>query len=77
MSIKVFYNKSCKICNAEINHYKKYSNNEIEWIDIINNPKAQKLTSKTYEDSAVPYADNPIAFPESYHFSPICIAAIE
>ncbi|MBS91496.1 MAG: DUF393 domain-containing protein [Rickettsiales bacterium] len=48
--MKVFYNKSCKICNAEINHYKKYSNNEIEWIDIINNPKAQKLTSKTYED---------------------------
>ena len=48
MLIKVFFNKSCNVCNLEINHYKKFSNN-IEWIDITNNPEAQKLTSKSYE----------------------------
>ena len=48
MSIKVFFTINLvKICKAEINHYKKLCNNEIEWIDIINNLTAQKLTSKT------------------------------
>ena len=46
MPIKVFYNKSCKICKAEINHYKKLCRNNIEWIDITNNLTAQKMTSK-------------------------------
>ncbi len=50
MPIKVFYNKSCKICKAEINHYKKLCRNNIEWIDITNNLTAQKMTSKPYEE---------------------------
>ncbi len=47
--VKVFYNKSCKICNTEINHYKKHSTSNISWIDIVDNKKAQQLTSKSYE----------------------------
>ena len=50
MKIKVFYNKSCKICNAEITHYKKNnSTTTFSWIDIVNNSNAQKLTSKSYK----------------------------
>ncbi len=49
MKIRVFFNQSCKICNYEINHYKKISNNNFYWVDIVNNKEAQKLTSKTYE----------------------------
>ena len=50
MSVKVFYNKSCNVCNYEINHYKKLSiNNDIVWIDIVQNEEALKLTSKTYK----------------------------
>ena len=49
MKIKVFYNKSCNLCDSEINHYKKYSNNNFKWIDITNNKDALKYTSKTYE----------------------------
>ena len=49
MTIKVFFNNSCSICRAEINHYKKQSDSRIEWIDITNNLEAQKLTSKSYE----------------------------
>ena len=50
MSVKVFYNKSCNVCNYEINHYKKLSiNNDIIWIDIVQNEEALKLTSKTYK----------------------------
>ena len=33
MKNKVFFNNSCNICRAEINHYKKHSNQDIEWID--------------------------------------------
>ena len=48
MKKKVFFNNSCNICKAEINHYKKYSNQNIEWVDITNNKKAQQITSKSY-----------------------------
>ena len=49
MKNKVFFNNSCNICRAEINHYKKYSNENIEWVDVTNNKEAQKITSKTYK----------------------------
>ena len=49
MKNKVFFNNSCNICRAEINHYKKHSNQDIEWIDVTNNKEAQQLTSKSYE----------------------------
>ncbi len=49
MKIRVFFNKSCKICKYEINHYKKISKSNFSWIDIVNNKEAQNLTSKTYE----------------------------
>ena len=49
MKNKVFFNNSCNICRAEINHYKKYSNKDIEWVDVTNNKEAQQITSKSYE----------------------------
>ena len=49
MKNKVFFNNSCNICRAEINHYKKHSNENIEWVDVINNKEAQQITSKSYE----------------------------
>ena len=48
--VKVFFNNSCNICKAEISHYKKHSDSNIEWIDVTNNQKAQKITSKTYRE---------------------------
>ena len=48
--VKVFFNNSCNICRAEINHYKKHSDNSVEWIDVTNNEEAQKITSKSYKD---------------------------
>ena len=48
--VKVFFNNSCNICRAEINHYKKHSDNKVEWIDVNNNEEAQKITSKSYRD---------------------------
>ena len=50
MGIKVFFNNSCSICRLEINHYKKISNSNLEWIDITNNDDALKITSKTQEE---------------------------
>jgi predicted DCC family thiol-disulfide oxidoreductase YuxK len=50
MKIKVFFNNSCNICKLEIDHYKKNSDRELEWIDITNNQKALSLTSKTREE---------------------------
>ena len=50
MRIKVFFNNSCNICRFEINHYKKKSNDILEWIDITNNEDALKITSKTQEE---------------------------
>ena len=44
--MKVYYNKSCNICRAEINHYKKQNIEEIDWIDITNNVAAEKETLK-------------------------------
>ena len=48
--VKVFFNNSCNICRAEINHYKKHSDNSVEWIDVTNNGEAQKVTSKSYKE---------------------------
>jgi len=47
MNIKVFFNNSCNICRMEIDHYKKISDGNFEWVDITNNNEALKLTSKT------------------------------
>ena len=44
--MKVYYNKSCNICRAEINLYKKQNIKEIEWVDITDNIEAEKNTSK-------------------------------
>ena len=44
--MKVYYNKSCSICRAEINLYKKQNIEEIDWIDITNNTIAEKDTLK-------------------------------
>ena len=45
--VKVFFNNSCNICRAEISHYKKHGNDNVEWIDVTNNEEAQKITSKS------------------------------
>ena len=50
MGIKVFFNDSCSVCRLEINHYKKISDSNLEWIDITNNSDALKITSKTQEE---------------------------
>ena len=47
--VKVFFNNSCNICRAEINHYKKLCNESIEWIDVTNSIEAQRITSKSYK----------------------------
>ena len=47
---KVFFNNSCNLCITEINHYKKHSGENIEWIDVTNNVEAQKITSKSYKE---------------------------
>ena len=48
--VKVFFNNSCNICRAEINHYKKHCGKNVEWIDVSNNEEAQKITSKSYKE---------------------------
>ena len=48
--VKVFFNNSCNICRAEINHYKKHSDGSVEWIDVTDNKDAQKITSKSYKE---------------------------
>ena len=50
MGIKVFFNNSCSICRFEINHYKKISDSDLEWVDITNNEEALKITSKSQEE---------------------------
>ena len=50
MGIKVFFNNSCNICRLEINHYKKISGRNLEWVDITNNKEAIKLTSKSQKE---------------------------
>ena len=48
--VKVFFNNSCNICRAEINHYKKHCGDNVKWIDVTNNEEAQKITSKSYKE---------------------------
>ena len=48
--VKIFFNNSCNICRAEINHYKKHSEKNVEWIDVTNNEEARKITSKSYKE---------------------------
>ena len=48
--VKVFFNNSCNICRAEINHYQKHSDGNLEWVDVTDNQDAQQLTSKSYKD---------------------------
>ncbi len=48
--VKVFFNNSCNICRAEISHYKKHSDEKVEWIDVTNNEEAQRITSKSYKE---------------------------
>tara|TARA_Y100000768_G_scaffold122394_1_gene90513 strand:+ start:60 stop:419 length:360 start_codon:yes stop_codon:yes gene_type:complete len=48
--VKVFFNNSCNICRAEITHYKKHSDDKIEWVDVTDNNEAQKITSKSYKE---------------------------
>ena len=48
--VKVFFNNSCNICRAEINHYKKHSDGNLEWVYVTDNQDAQQLTSKSYKD---------------------------
>ena len=50
MSIRVYFNDSCNICRMEINHYKKISNSDLEWVDITNNEEAIKMTSKSQKE---------------------------
>ena len=50
MTIKVFFNNSCNICKLEIDHYKKNSDENLEWVDITNNQQAVDLTSKSKEE---------------------------
>ena len=50
MGIKVFFNNSCNVCRLEINHYKKISGSNLEWVDITNNDEAIKLTSKSQKE---------------------------
>ena len=44
--MKVYFNNSCKICQSEINLYKKEKNVDIDWVDITDNTSAEKETSK-------------------------------
>ena len=50
MPVKVFFNNSCNICKLEIDHYKKNSDENFEWVDITNNQQAVDLTSKSKEE---------------------------
>ena len=45
MTTKVFYNHSCSICKTEINHYKKITKDEFDFIDITNNHNATISTN--------------------------------
>ena len=38
------------MCRLEINHYKKISDDNLEWVDITNNQQAVNLTSKSKEE---------------------------
>ena len=44
--MKVYFNNSCNICQAEIDLYKKQNIKDIEWIDITDNKSAELETLK-------------------------------
>ena len=44
MTTKVFYNHSCNIWRAEINHYKKKTKDEFDFVDITDNYMAKVQT---------------------------------
>ena len=48
--MKVYYNKSCNICRAEIDLYKKQNIKNIKWVDITKNKIAEKETYKNEKD---------------------------
>ena len=48
--MEVYFNNSCKICKAEIDHYKKEKINQINWVDITNNKNAQLETNKNSKE---------------------------
>ena len=48
--VKVFFNNCCNMCRTEINHYKKHSDENINWIDVTDNKEAQNITSKSYRE---------------------------
>ena len=50
MTIKILFNNSCNICRAEVNHYKKHCNEELEWIDVSTNIEAQQISSKSFKE---------------------------
>ena len=49
MTIKGYYNNSCKICRTEINHYKKI-NNTIKWVDVITDINVISETNKSKKE---------------------------
>ena len=49
MKINGYFNKSCKICRTEINHYKKI-NNTINWVDVISDKNALLETKLSKKD---------------------------
>ena len=50
MTIKILFNNSCNICRAEVNHYKKHCNEQLEWIDVSTNMEAQHISSKSFKE---------------------------
>ena len=50
MTIKILFNNSCNICRAEVNHYKKHWNEQLEWIDVSTNMEAQHISSKSVKE---------------------------
>ena len=49
-TMKVYFNNSCKICKAEIDLYKKEKVDDINWVDITNNNKANIETKKNSKE---------------------------
>ena len=50
MKTKVYFNNSCLICRTEINQYKKYSEDKIDWIDISTYKNSEKETNKKCDE---------------------------
>ena len=47
--VKVFFNNSCNICRAEINHYKKHSDKNIYLVLLSNDARRIKLGQKVLD----------------------------